>query len=95
MGAPSRVGTIQGYNNYDDDVLHMELTLNQDVYVYKETEYQLINRTGDFMKAGKKSFLEIFSDYKKNIEGYLKSNNLNFNKQDDVEKLFQFCIGRE
>ena len=69
----------------------VDLRLNQDIYVYEKTEYFLMDNKGEFIKATKSNFLKIFNDDKKRIENFLKLNKPNFNRQNDLEKLFHFC----
>jgi hypothetical protein len=92
MDRPERTASIEGIAGNDSRLpMPMNLRFNQDTYVYEKIDYFLITGKGEFIKATKPNFLEIFNDDKKNIENFLKSNRTNFNKQNDVEKLFRFC----
>jgi hypothetical protein len=91
MGQPSRIGSIEGFGTLNiKNLMTLNLRLNQDIYFYKKTDYFLISN-GEFIKAAKSNFLKIFNDDKKSIEKFLKLNKTNFNKQNDLEKLFRFC----
>lgn len=94
MGLPSHSASIEDYSSYsnnDNREKPLQLHVNQDINAYEKTEYFLISNKGEFIKATKTNFLEIFSDGKKSIEKFLRLNKINFNKQDDLEKLFHFC----
>jgi len=94
MGLPSHSASIEDYSSYSNNDTRekpIQLHVNQDLNAYEKTEYFLISNEGDFIKATKTNFLEIFSDSKKSIEKFLRLNKINFNKQDDLEKLFHFC----
>lgn len=91
MGLPARNVSTGDYINYNASMRLLEIHANEDMYVNRKTEYFLIDKTGDLIKASKSNFLEIFNADKKNIEKYLKLNKPNFNKQVDLEKLFRFC----
>lgn len=94
MGLPSRNAGIDNYVSYNSNDKNMkviQLSVNQDVYVHEKTAYFLISNKGEFIKATKTNFLKIFNDDKKRIENFLKLNKPNFNKQNDLEKLFHFC----
>jgi len=92
MGVPSRHAAVDNYVSYTGiNKKVTQLSVNQDIYAYLKTEYLLISDEGEFIKATKTNFLKIFNDDKKRIENYLKLNKPNFNKQNDLEKLFHFC----
>ncbi len=91
MGLPARNVSTGDYVDYTVSMKLLEIHADQDIYVNEKTEYFLSNKGGELMKAGKSNFLDVFYSDKNSIEKYLKSNKINFNKQNDLEKLFQFC----
>jgi hypothetical protein len=91
MGLPARNYQVEGIDKINPkSLMTLDLRLNQDIYVYGKTDYFLISNEGEF-KATKPNFLKIFKDDKKSIENFLKLNKVNFNNQEDLEKLFHFC----
>ena len=95
MGLPSRSSAIDNYDSYSSNDKQfntpVQLSINQNIDAYQKTEFFLTSNKGEFIKATKTNFLKIFNDDKKSIEGFLRLNKINFNKQDDLEKLFRFC----
>lgn len=95
MGIPSRSSAIDNYDSYSSSdkqyTMPIQLSINQNIYAYQKTEFFLTSNKGDFIKATKTNFLKMFNDDKKSIENFLRLNKINFNKQDDLEKLFHFC----
>jgi hypothetical protein len=92
MGAPARNYSVQVFDTWRYKYsLPIDLEINQDIYILDKTEHLLINENGEFIKANKNNFLKTFSDDKKNIEDFLKSNRTNFNSQNELKKLFDFC----
>ncbi|MEP7372214.1 MAG: hypothetical protein ABI675_02425 [Chitinophagaceae bacterium] len=92
MGLPARNVSINDYITYSNSYKKVfQATVNEDLYVHLKTEYFLIDRNGEYMKASKNNFLDLFNDNKKEIQNYLKLNKINFNRQGDLEKLFRFC----
>ena len=55
------------------------------------TSFFLISKNGEFIEATKTNFLKMFTNDKTSIEHFIKLNKTNFNRQDDLEKLFHFC----
>lgn len=92
MGLPARNYQVEGIGRINPkSLMTLNLRLNQDIYVYGKTDYFLMSNEGEFIKATKPNFLKIFKDDRESIEKFLKLNKINFNKQDDLEKLFHFC----
>ncbi|MBS1597902.1 MAG: hypothetical protein JST75_06735 [Bacteroidetes bacterium] len=92
MGAHSHTANIHSFDSYINPSASKGLFVNEDLSVKKETSYSLMGAGGTIINASKSGFLKMFSSDKKNIENYLKSNKINFNNRDDLEKLFLFCI---
>ena len=68
--------------------------MNEDVEITNETAYFLINDNEEFNKATKTSFTKAFPGSEEKIGAYLKQNKVDFNKQADLQKLFQFCVAQ-
>ena len=73
-----------------NDVVRNHLTLDEDIVLRKEIWYYFGDEYNDFVRAGKKGLFELFNKKQRSIENYLKENKVNFDKKDDIEKLFQF-----
>ncbi|MBS1600250.1 MAG: hypothetical protein JST75_18625 [Bacteroidetes bacterium] len=72
-----------------------QLELANDLSVKKETIYSLVTKNGPVIPASRSNFLKTFANDKTSIDSFLKSTKINFNKRDDLEKLFLFCISRK
>jgi len=68
--------------------------MNEDVEITSETAYFLIADSAEFNKANKTAFIKVFPEKEEDIRAYLKQNKIDFNKEADLEKLFQFCTAR-
>ena len=73
-----------------NDAVRNPLTLDEDIVLRKETHYYFGDEYNHFARAGKKGLFELFNKKQRSIENYLKENKVNFDKRDDIEKLFQF-----
>jgi len=67
-----------------------ELILDQDVVIRKKTQYYFGNMYNSFVPAAKKNLLSLFPKQENMLVKYLKENNVNFSKKEDLEKLAQF-----
>ena len=73
-----------------NDAVRNPLTLDEDIVLRKETHYYFGDEYNHFARAGKKGLFELFNKKQRSIENYLKENKVNFDKKDDIEKLYQF-----
>ena len=73
-----------------NDAVRNPLKLDEDIVLRKETHYYFGDEYNHFARAGKKGLFELFNKKQRSIENYLKENKVDFNKKDDIEKLYQF-----
>lgn len=93
LGLPSHSGSgIQSYSTLETYLGERKLTVNEDVEVTDETNYFLINNSGEKIKADKAGFIKFFPAKASSISSYLKQNNIKFSKAPDLIKLFNYCI---
>jgi len=64
------------------------LVMQENITLTKKTVYYIGDHYNLFLLANKKNFLKLYSKKKAEIEDYLKNNQVNFSKFDDLEKLF-------
>lgn len=69
---------------------YMGFPTEQEVYYESRIVYVLIE-DGQFTPASPSSFRKMFPDKKKEIKSFIKENDIQFNKKDDVISLFYFC----
>lgn len=90
MGSSS--GAIKTYSTiHDTNGSIGKLQVLQDVLYTKGNSFYIGDRFNHFKKANKKNFRSLFED--KNIAQYLKDHKVDFNNEDDLKALLQFCAG--
>jgi hypothetical protein len=78
------------YTNEVDAAKSKDLILNENIILKKETQFFFGNENNHFVRATKKKLLTLFPKDEWSIEAYLKENNVDFDKKNDLEKLTQF-----
>jgi hypothetical protein len=68
-----------------------ELTMNEDVDITRATSFFLIAGSGEMIKANRSGFLKVFSKNSQSVKTYIKESKPDFNKENDLKKLFRFC----
>jgi hypothetical protein len=86
------VTSFSSYTDGRDAAKSKDLIMNEDVVLRKETQYYFGDKFNLFVPASKKGLLQLFPKEQQEIDNYLKENKVNFNKKDDVEKLYQFLL---
>jgi len=84
------VTSLSSFTNGKDAAKSKDLIMNEDVVLKKETQYYFGDKYNLFVPASKKGLQQLFPKEHSSIEIYLKENKVNFNKKEDVEKLYQF-----
>jgi len=91
LGVRTRTASIASFDSYITPSGWTKFEGKDDLSVEKETTYFLIGKNGINVAASKAGFLKVFATDKKNVDGFLKANKINFNNRDDLEKLLVFC----
>ena len=65
------------------------MALNEEFVFSKETTYYISSVKGHFVEANKKNISKLFP--RRNIEGYIKENKLNLNKEKDLIDVFVYA----
>jgi hypothetical protein len=93
MGMRNQNGVgVQSYTTLTAQGVERQLTINEDIDIYKETTYFLIDHSGEKIKASKAAFMKLFPGKADAITQYLKENKVSFTKESDLKKLFDFCV---
>jgi len=87
----SNTGSITTYNRIVSGNRAYALEVKRDALFSPFVEYYLGDQYNHFERANRKSFLNVFSDKKKDIQHYLRENNVSFNNETDLMKLLEFC----
>jgi hypothetical protein len=91
MGNKSQVGGVEMINSVSNRQGTTSLNLNEDIYVLKSTSFLLYYKGGGIENAGKADFMRIYKGDRRTFDEFVKANKIDFNKQGDLEELFQFC----
>jgi len=84
----SSVGTYTGIRSSDTN----RFIVHEDLVYHKAEDYFLITYDGRLFKANKAGFTKLFQDARSEIREYLRANAIDFEKQDDLKKLLDYCI---
>jgi len=84
------VTSLSSFTNGKDAAKSKDLIMNEDVVLQKRTQYYFGDKYSLFVPASKKGLQQLFPKEHQIIDNYLKENKVNFNKRDDVEKLYRF-----
>jgi len=84
------VTSFSTYTDNRDAAKSKDLIMNEDIVLRKDTHYYFGDKYSLFVPASKKGLLQLFPKEQQSIENYLKENKINFNKKEDIEKLYQF-----
>ncbi len=84
---PSSAGSITSYSSISNDLRTIQLNIKQDVIMAKQTTFYIGDKYNNFLRASKKNLLKAFSKKETVLNNYLKENNVDFNKEEDLTKL--------
>lgn len=90
-GQSSAASSIRSYNNISGENSYYKLNSNDVITLRKEVAYYLIDNNNRILLANKPNLLKLFSQRKKEIEKYLQETELDFTKEEDLQKLLLFC----
>ena len=88
MSSPG--SAIDSYSSLTIDHKNYNLTPREDITLAKKTEYYFGDKYNHFVLANKKNILRLYPKQERAVTEYLKVNNVDFNKPEDIENLFQY-----
>ena len=88
MASPG--SAIDNYASFTIDNKNYNLTPRVDITLTKKTQYYFGDKYNHFVLANKKNLLSLYSEQDGTVAAYLKENKVDFNKREDIEKLFQY-----
>jgi hypothetical protein len=91
MGIESQGTSVDSYESFVSVEGLKGLALNQDVAVKEKESYFLISGPGEIVDANKSGFMKVFVGKSGDIEDFIKSERIHFNRQKDIETLFGYC----
>ena len=84
------LASISSYNAYIAFGTLYNLSVNEDTDLTKAEQYFFGNKDNHFLPAGKKNLFILFPEQRKQLEKYLRENNINYGDKDDLMKLISF-----
>ena len=87
MGVVNRSAGIETNSSLDSQALSYDLVVSEDMVFRREVSYYVTTSNGSLEQFKKQNVLKQFSNHKAEIQKYLKTNNINFQKQEDIVKL--------
>ncbi len=81
---PVSAGSVTSYNSMAGDLKTYKLDVRQDVILAKETSLYIGDKYNNFFRATKKNVLKNFHNRENELNNYLKNNNVNFGKEQDL-----------
>ena len=84
------ITSVRAFRHGSEYSRNPNLALNEDIVLRKETQFYLGDEYNHFVRASKKRLLQLFPKDQRSIGNYLKENKVDFNKKEDMEKLYQF-----
>jgi hypothetical protein len=88
---PANTFSITSYTSLTDRLgKTYDLVLNEDLVFRKKTSYYFGDQYNHFVPASKKNVLSLFPKQQSRLAHYLKENEINFTRREDLQKLVQF-----
>lgn len=85
-GTSSAGAARESYNSFNAGGKFYKLTATVDMTFQLNTEYFLSKKPGEFVSFRKKDVMKLFPGKETEIKNYLKTNNIDFDSQDDLIK---------
>ena len=89
----SPTSAIDSYGSLFDQRGKYNLVPREDVTLTKKTQYYFGDKYNQFTWALKKNLLRQYSKQSRALNAYLKDNDIDLNKMEDLEKLLAFLAG--
>ena len=86
----SAVSSIRNINAYSNGRRVYNVGVTQEVMLEKDDHYYIGDKYNHFVFASKKNLLQLLPKHNDSIRKYLKENEIEFHKKEDLEKLLQF-----
>jgi hypothetical protein len=89
---PSSTSAIDSYSSFNSGqgIMEAKLLVKENLTFVKKTDYFLGDKFNHFALASKRNLYNVFSKQRNEIDEYLKMNELNYNKADDLQRLLTY-----
>lgn len=84
---PSSAGSVTSYSSLSNELRNYKLDTRQDILLAKQTSFYLGDKYNNFFRYTKKNVFKNFPKKEKELNEYLKTNNVNFDKEEDLVRL--------
>jgi hypothetical protein len=90
FGTPALGGSIETYNKFTGSQHMKDLVAKERITFTEHISYYFGDRFNHYLKANKKGLLKMYSKQEKELEKWLDENKIDYNKEDDLKKLFTY-----
>jgi hypothetical protein len=90
MGTPNRTSSVDSYSSLPLDGKIYDIINADDMEFRRTVEFYILTPAGDLIDFRKKNVLELYPQKEAEIQKYLKTNKVNFEKQEDLLKFADF-----
>lgn len=91
-GQSTGTSSIKNYNSYTAANSRLQkLNPNEEILIAREVAYFLADHNQRIHRAGKSALMKLFAPQKKTINTYLDEEDIDFDKEEDLRQLLQFC----
>lgn len=87
FGIPNTSGSIESIDRVDTRLTYNKLDINESLLLTKVSSFYLKYDKNQVVPASKKNFLNLFPKHENSIKEYIKTQNIDFGKEDDLVKL--------
>lgn len=93
FGMPSSGSSIESVEQFQTARRSYDIDVNETIILTKATYFMVETEKHEYLPLNKKTILKAAPDKENEIKEYLKTKNVNFNKQDDVVELVNYVSG--
>jgi hypothetical protein len=90
MGTANRTSSVDSYTILPVDYKLYDVVYAEDLEFQRTLEYYILTASGELIQFRKKNVLELYPEKEAEIQKYLKSNKVNFDKKDDLMRFADF-----
>ena len=91
---PSSTSAIESYSSFtsDDGIMAPRLIVRENVTLVRPAQYFVGDEYNTFLPANKKNIVSLFQKNKRQIEAYLRNNEVDYKNLDHLKKLFASMV---
>jgi hypothetical protein len=86
----SSSSSVSSLSSFSDGQVTRQLTVKEDAFIVKVTRYYIADQFNHFNIVTKKNLWELFPACAPQIKEFCKKNRIDYNKQQDLERLIDF-----